>query len=179
MKFFKAQSGSLWSFNDSETQSSIDDFALAHGVTLTPISAKEFEALTNPPPTLSQVVASKMRELAAAYAAEITGDIEYPTASGIYYQGDERTVQALESALRLWTPETIPADFKWWDADNQRRAFSYSDLTALLHLIDSRASALPVKLRDKKDEAMAVVKSVADSVIDEAQGVADVQSIEW
>lgn len=134
-----------------------------------------------PAPKLNQVVAAKMAELTAAYVAEITGDIEYPTGSGKVYQGDQRSLDALLSRLRIGT------DPSYWRAkDNSDTSpFALSDVEALAGKIELRAAAAVETLHSRKDAVLGIVaqveaeKAEAGTGIAEADGVVGVQAVVW
>lgn len=160
MKSFTDQAGTPWSFNDSDSQASIDAFALAQGVTLTPISPEEFSTLTNPPPTLADVKAAKLRELAVAFAAVVNGDVLY---NGVVYQGNPRALEALLSRLRL------AEDPPYWRAKNNRNTspFTLADVAALRLMIEQRNAAAVENLHAKKDAVLA------------ADSIAAVKAVGW
>lgn len=134
-----------------------------------------------PPPTLSQVVGEKMGEINAAYIAEITGCVEYPTASGIYYQGDRRSLDALLIRLQLGT------DPPYWRAKNNDNTapFTVADVEALAELIELRAAAAVEKLHSRKDAVLGIVaqveaeKAEAGAGISEADGIELIKAIVW
>lgn len=170
MKFFKDQFGSPWSFNDSESLDSINQFALIHSITLTPISYEEFEARTNPLPTFEQVVSKKITELEVAYSIATQISVEFTSEGGVtaIFQADKVSQDLLlKATIGFEIYGNTHPGFYWLSKSNEQIPFTLNDLKGLYLVMIMQGGTAFQRLQLKKRE------------VREATEVTEVQAVRW
>jgi hypothetical protein len=117
-----------------------------------------------PPPTLDEVRADKLKELADAFGAEFYGSVNY---AGTQFQADAESARRLNGVLSAFTAETLPVGFYWLDSRNAPVVMDYAALQGLARAMADRSWAAFQKLQDRK----AAVRT--------ALTAAEVQAITW
>jgi hypothetical protein len=152
MKYYKDVNNEVYAYEEDGSQ----DHLIGDKVAMT---EDEIKAHLNPPITLEQAKASKLAEVLKDYDSANQAPISYMDTT---FQADYKSQDMISKAL---SAGSVPSDFYWLDANNNKVPMTYAQLQGLAVLLLERNQVNFDNLQTKK------------AAINTAKTVKQVQSI--